>query len=125
MKNDNENGLAHGAGVGLLALFGVFGRCADDVARVGVQRLDDVGRVCVTGTDEIGSKMLRRGDNLFHQIDDFHVPNYVDDLRFEVSTPQVVVYEGDGSLLVARHAVKEVAEATIKIVDLNNNDDEK
>ena len=125
MKNDNENALAHGAGAGLLALLGMFGRCADDVARIGVNSVDDVGRACMTSTDDIGSLMSRSGDDLFRQIDDFHAPNYVDDLRFEVSTPRVVVNESDEGVSLAPHVVKEVAEATIKIVDLNNGEDEK
>jgi hypothetical protein len=125
MKNDNENALAHGAGAGLLALFGMFGRCADDVARIGVHRVDDVGRACVTSTDDIGSLMSRSGDNLFQPIDDFHVPNYVDALRFEASTSRVVVNEGDEGVSLAPHVVREVAEATIKIVDLNNSEDKK
>ena len=125
MKNDNENALAHGAGAGLLALLGVFGRCADDVARIGVHSVDDVGRACMNSTDDIGSLMSRSGDDLFRPIDDFHATNYVDDLRFEVSTARVVVNESDEGVSLAPHVVKEVAEATIKIVDLNNGEDEK
>ncbi len=125
MKNDNENALAHGAGAGLLALLGVFGRCADDVARIGVHRVDDVGRAYVTSTDDIGSLMSRRGNNLFHRVDDFHVTSYTDDLRSEVSPQDVIVNEGDRFVIVRRNLVKEVADATIKIVDLNNGDDEK
>ena len=67
------------------ALLGMFGRCADDAARIGVNSVDDVGRACMTSTDDIGSLMSGSGDDLFRQIDHFHVPNYVDDLRFETA----------------------------------------
>ena len=125
MKNDNENALAHGAGAGLLALLGMFGRCADDVARIGVNSVDDVGRACMTSTDDIGSLMSRSGDDLFRPIDNFHTANYVDDLRFEVSTPRVVVNESDEGVSIAPHVAKEVVEATFRIVDLNDGENEK
>ena len=124
-KNDNDNALAHGAGVGLLAVLGMFGRCADDVARIGVNSVDDVGRACIRSTDDIGSLMSRSGDDLFRPIDDFHAANYVDDLRFEVPPPRVVVNEGDEGVSVASHVAKEAAEATFKIIDLNDGEDEK
>lgn len=54
MKNENDNALAHGAGAGLIALLGMFGRCADDVARIGVNSIDDVGRACINSTDDCG-----------------------------------------------------------------------
>ena len=125
MKNDNDNALAHGAGAGLIALLGMFGRCADDVARIGVHSVDDVGRACMTSTDDIGSLMSRSGDDLFRPIDDFHVPNYVDDLRFEVSPPRVVVNESDEGISIAPRVAKEIAEATFRIVDLNDAENEK
>ena len=122
MKNDNENALAHGAGAGLLAVLGMFGRCADDVARIGVNSVDDVGRACVNSTDDIGSLMTRSGDDLFRPIDDFHAANYVDDLRFEPTPSSIVVHESDDGISVSAHITKEVAEATIKAIDLNDDD---
>ncbi len=124
-KNDNDNALAHGAGAGLLALLGMFGRCADDVARIGVNSVDDVGRACIRSTDDIGSLVSRSGDDLLRPIDDFHTANYIDDLQFEVSPPRIVLNESDEGVSIAPHVAKEVAEATFKIIDLNRNENEK
>ncbi|WP_442510571.1 hypothetical protein SH528x_002199 [Novipirellula sp. SH528] len=124
-KNDNDNALAHGAGAGLLALLGMFGRCADDVARIGVNSVDDVGRACIRSTDDIGSLMSRSGDDLLRPIDDFHTANYIDDLRFEPSTPRIVLNESDEGVSNGPHVAKEVAEATFKIIDLNDNENDK
>ncbi|WP_404308223.1 hypothetical protein [Neorhodopirellula lusitana] len=121
-KKDNDNALAHGAGAGLLALLGMFGRCADDVARIGVNSVDDVGRACLRSTDDIGSLMSRSGDDLLRPIDDFQTASYIDDLRFEPSTPHIVLNESDEGVLIGPHVAKEVAEATFETMDLNEND---
>ena len=124
-KNDNDNALAHGAGVGLLALLGMFGRCADDVARIGVNSVDDVGRACIRSTDESGSLMSRSGDDLLRPIDDFHTANYIDDLRFESTTPRIVLNESDEGVSITPHIVKDVTEVTFKIIDLNDSEKDK
>ena len=46
--------MAHGAGAGLLALLGMFGRCADDVAQIGINSADDIGRACISTSDDFG-----------------------------------------------------------------------
>jgi hypothetical protein len=125
MKNDNENALAHGAGAGLLAMLGMLGRGADDVARLGVNSLDDVGRACVTSTDDIGTIMSRSGDDLLGQVDDFHVRSYIDDLQVETPPAQAIVKESDDGVSFAVHVTKEAAEATFKIIEMNNRDDRK
>lgn len=124
-KNDNDNALARGTGFGLLALLGMFGRCADDVARIGVNSVDDVGRACIRSTDDTGSLMSRSGDNLLRPIDDLHTANYIDDLRFEPSPPRIVLNESDESVSITPHVVKEVTEVTLKNIDLNDNENDK
>lgn len=125
MKNDNENALAHGAGAGLLAMLGMLGRSADDIARIGVNSVDDIGRACVTSTDDIGTIMSRSGDDLFGHVDNFHVRSYVDDLRVETPPAQAMVRESDDEVSFAAHATKEAAEATFRIIEMNNRDERK
>ncbi|XZE55895.1 hypothetical protein SH139x_001925 [Planctomycetaceae bacterium SH139] len=123
-KNDNDNALAHGAGVGLLALLGMFGRCADDVARIGVNSVDDVGRACIRSSDDIGSLMSRSGDDLLRPIDDFHTTNYIDDLRFKPSTPRLVLNESDETASISPHVAKGVVEATFKLTQLKDKEND-
>ena len=124
MRNDhNENSVAAtGIGAVLASVLSKFARSADDVARMGVHCVDDVGRACVTTSDDIGAAFARSGDDLFRPIDDFHVANHVDDLRFEPAPPRIIVHEGDDGISVSAHITKEVAEATIKAIDLNDDD---
>ena len=123
MKNDNA--LAHGAGTGLLALLGLLGRCGDDVARIGVRSIDDAGRACIRNTDEVGSLVSTSSDDLVRSVDDFHVANYADDLRLNVSSPRVVPPEADEATSLVPRATNEVAEVTLKFIDLNDNENNK
>lgn len=120
MKNDNA--LAHGAGTGLLALLGLLGRCGDDVARIGVRSIDDVGRACIRNTDDVGALVSTSSDDLVRSIDDFHVAKYADDLRLGVSSSRVVPAEMDEATSLVPRITKEVAEVTLKIIDLNENE---
>ena len=117
MKNENDKTSTHGAtsiGAGLLALLAVFGRYADDVARMGVNSIDDIGRACITSTDDVGAAMSRSsrcGGN---------VTRSVDDLRFQVRTPRIVVNESDKGASLAPRVAKEVAEATFRFIELTD-----
>ena len=102
MRDDqNEtSAAATGAGAVLAGVLSLFARSADDVARMGVHCADDVGRACVTTVDDVGSIMARSGDDVFRQVDDFHVANYLDDLRVENSALRIETATNDETILV-------------------------
>ena len=119
MKNDNGNAIVHGAGAALLALLGMLGRFADDAARIGAGSVDDVGRACMNSTDDLsGSLMTRSGDELLRPLNDFRVVNYVDELRFNASTPRTLANEGDETVSITTHVAEKVTEATFRLIDL-------
>ena len=102
MRDDqNEtSAAATGAGAVLAGVLSLFARSADDVARMGVHCADDVGRACVTTVDDVGSIMARSGDDVFRQVDDFHVANYLDDLRVENSALRIETATNGETILV-------------------------
>jgi hypothetical protein len=127
MRNEhNDQSLAtHGIGAGLVAILGIFARSADDVARMGVHCVDDVGRACVTQTDDISQLMSRSGDDLFRQVDDFHLPNHIDELRVELSPARTAATEGDNGINLAPHVGKEVVKLTAQIAEQAARDDDQ
>ena len=46
-----------------------------------------------SGVDDVGSIMARSGDDVFRQVDDFHVANYLDDLRVKNSALRIEAAE--------------------------------
>ncbi|WP_145390039.1 hypothetical protein [Stieleria neptunia] len=107
MKNENENALAHGAGAALLGLLGMFGRCADDVARIGVNSADDIGRACISTSDDFGRFATSTGDDVFRT---------ADDLVYVPETPPRVVATND-EFSTGLHLTKETVEIAIKVAE--------
>ena len=116
MSHDKDRTLTHSAGTGLLALLGMFGRCADDVARVGVRGVDDVGRACANSSDDVGAMMWRSGDDLYRAPQGFPTKSYTDGLKFQPSPPRVAVYDVDDVVGVAPSVVQNAVSTSIRYV---------
>ena len=118
MKNDNENALAHGAGAALLGLLGMFGRCADDVARIGINSADDIGRACISTSDDFGRFATSTGDDFgrFATNASDDVFRTSDDLFYVPETPPRVVATND-EFPAGLHLTKETVEIAIKVAE--------
>ncbi len=122
MKNENGNSLAHGIGAALVALLGMFGRCADDVARIGVHGVDDVGRAWISTSDDVGRTLTNSGDDVLRASSKFR---FADDFAGFSETRIPEVTETHDGLATAVHLTKDVAEVTIKLLEGSNRENEK
>ncbi|WP_442511662.1 hypothetical protein SH528x_003368 [Novipirellula sp. SH528] len=120
--NNNESTLAHGIGAGLVALLGMFARCADDVARIGVHSVDDVGRMSVSTGDDFARAFSSNSDDILRVSDDFR---FADDFAGFPEARFKPVAESHDGVGTALHVTKDVAEITVRIVESTNRDDEK
>ena len=121
-NNNNESTVAGGIGAGLVALLGMFGRCADDVARIGVHAVDDVGRVSVSTGDDFARAFSNTSDDIFRVSDDFRFADDVATHSEVRSQPKFDSHDGVGTTL---HVTKDVAEITFRIIESADRDGDK
>ncbi|GAA5509140.1 hypothetical protein Rcae01_04610 [Novipirellula caenicola] len=124
MENEstNESTLAGGIGAGLVALLGMFARCADDVARIGVHSVDDVGRMSVSTGDDFARAFSNSSDDIVRVSDDFR---FADDFAVHSETRFTPVAESHDGAGTALHVTKDVAEITVRLVKSANRDDDQ
>jgi hypothetical protein len=121
-ENNNDHTLAHGIGAGLVALLGMFGRCADDVARIGVHSVDDVGRVSVSTGNDFTRTFSNGSDDIFRVSDDFR---FADDFAVHSEMRFTSVAGSHDGVETALHVTKDAAEITARIVESANRDDDQ
>lgn len=122
MKNDNDNTLAHGFGAGLVALLGMVGRCADDVAHIGIHAVDDVGRISVSTGDDFTRAFSSSSDDILGVSKDFR---FADDFAGYSEARFQPVAESHDGLGMALQVTKDVAEITVQAVEATNRRDDQ
>jgi len=123
-RNDNV-GLSHGLGAGLLAILAAFARQCDDVARVGCHYADDVGRAAFSQADDVGRVTFGSADDVLRNLDDL-MPSpalrnvsWADDYGDEFVPHFDTV--SDNGIHVVRPIVQESVEFTLDVLTTPDN----
>jgi hypothetical protein len=127
-RNDNV-GLGHGLGAGLLAMLAAFARQCDDVARVGRHYADDVGRTAFSQADDFGRITFGSADDVLRTSDELmpsSTPRNVSraDHFGDELVPHFDVV-ADDRVHAVRPLVQESVEFTIDVLTTPDNDMEE